>query len=84
MSRYPKIDSDYEFKGFCLNWEEDVFPKCPNKDGSIIDGSRDIHDITIKLGNSMKGTNFQYVLCTGPTIGNPNHSSKETVYILAK
>ena len=51
MSRYPKIDSDYEFKGFCLNWEEDVFPKCPNKDGSIIDGSRDIHDITIKLDN---------------------------------
>ena len=35
MSRYPKLDSDYESKGFCLNWGEDIFPKCPSKDGSM-------------------------------------------------
>jgi len=29
------IKKDYESKGFCLNWEDDIFPKCPYKDGSM-------------------------------------------------
>jgi len=29
-----KLGKDFKTKGFCLEWEDDILPKCPIKDGS--------------------------------------------------